>query len=182
VCKLFLHTDSAFNASVFNDWKHALKAAAHHENGQEHRKRMTTYYSPLKVSGRADTQLTIQVNNDHQYLKEVLKRIIAVIKFLVSGGLPLRGDNQTTGSVRNRNYLGIMELLSQFDPFLCENIKSGRGIPSHLPVTICEEFIELMRSKESAAIVTEIRITKYFSISVDSIPHVTRIDQLTFIL
>lgn len=35
--KLFLHTDSAFNTSRFNEWKHALKAALHHENGQEMR-------------------------------------------------------------------------------------------------------------------------------------------------
>jgi hypothetical protein len=62
---------------------------------------MMTYYSHLKVSGRVDTQLAIQFNSDHQYWKEVLKRIIAVIKFLVSRGLPLRGDNQTIGSVKN---------------------------------------------------------------------------------
>jgi hypothetical protein len=89
--------------------------------------------SRLNVSRRADTQMAIQFNNDRQYWKEVLKRIIAVIRFLVSSGLPLRGDNQTIGSVRNKNYLGIMELLSQCDPFLREHIKkygnAGKGIP-----------------------------------------------------
>jgi hypothetical protein len=47
--------------------------------------------------------------------------------------LALRGDNQTTGSVRNTNYLGIMELLSQFDLFLCEHIKKygNAGKKSH---------------------------------------------------
>jgi hypothetical protein len=186
VCKLFSHTDSAFNTSRFKDWKHALKAASHFENGQEHRKCMTTYYSCLKVSGRADTQLEIQFNNDHQYWKEVLKGITAVIKFLASRGLPLRGSNKTIGSVRIGNYLGIMELLSQFDPFLCKHIKkhgnAGKRIPSFLSVTICEEFIELMGSKVLAAIVTEIQKAKYFSISVDSTPDVTHIDQLIFIL
>jgi hypothetical protein len=75
VCKLFLRTDSAFNTSRFNDWKRAFKEALHHENEQEHRKCIMTYYSHLKVSGRADTQLAIQFNNGHQYWKEVLKRI-----------------------------------------------------------------------------------------------------------
>jgi hypothetical protein len=110
--------------------------------------------------------LAIQFNNDHQYWKEVLKRIIAVIKFLASRGLPLRGDNQTIGSVRNGNYLGIIELLSQYDPFLCKHIKkygnTGKGIPSYLSVTIFEEFIELMGSKVLAAIVTEIQKAEYF--------------------
>jgi hypothetical protein len=142
-----------------------------------------TYYSRLKVSTHADTQLAIQFNKDHQYWKEVLKRIIAVIKFLASRGLPLRGDNQTIRSVRKGNYLGIMELLSQYDPFLCEHIKkygnAGNGIPSYLSVIICEEF---MGSKVLAAIVTEIQKAKYFSISVDSTLDVTHIDQLIFIL
>jgi hypothetical protein len=140
--------------------------------------------SRLKVSGRADIQMAIQFNTDRQYWKEVLKRIIAVIKFLASRGLPLRWDNQTIGSVRNGNCLGIMELLSQFDPFFCEHIKkygnTGKGIPSYLSVTICEEFIELMGSKLLAAIVTEIQKAMYFSISVDSTPYVTHINQLTF--
>jgi hypothetical protein len=186
VCKLFSHTDSAFNTRGFNDWKHVFKVASHHENGQEHWKCMMTYYSHLKVSERADTQLAIQFNNDRQYWKEVLKRIIAVIKLLASRGLPLREDNQITGSVRNGDYMGIMELLSQSDPFLCEHIKkygnAGKGFPSYLSVTICEEFIELMGPKVLAAIVTEIQKAKYFSISVDSTSDVTYIDRLTLIL
>jgi hypothetical protein len=55
---------------------------------------MMTYYSRLNVSGRADTQLALQFNNDRQYWKEVLKRIIAVITFLASRGLPLRGTTK----------------------------------------------------------------------------------------
>jgi hypothetical protein len=76
VCKLFSHTDSAFNTGVFDDWKDAFKAASHHKNGQKHRKCMMTYYNRLNVSGLADTQLAIQFNNDCQYWKEVLKGII----------------------------------------------------------------------------------------------------------
>jgi hypothetical protein len=92
--------------------------------------------------------------------------MIVVIKFLASRGLPLRGDNQTLGTVRNGNCLDIIELFMQFDPFLCERNKkygnAGKGIPSYLSVTICDEFIELMGSKVLAAIVTEIQKAKYF--------------------
>jgi hypothetical protein len=69
---------------------------------------------------------------------------------------------------------------------LCKHIKkygnAGKGIPSYLSVRICEEFIELMGSKLLAAIVTEIQKAEYISISVNSTPDVTHIDQLTFIL
>jgi hypothetical protein len=101
---------------------------------------------------------------------------------LASVRLPLRWDNQTVGSVRNGNYLGIVELLSEFDPFLCEHIKkysnTGKGIPSYLSVTICEEFIELMGSKVLAAMVTEIEQGKVFSISVDYAPESVNVKKM----
>jgi hypothetical protein len=63
-----------------------------------------------------------------------------------------------------------------------EGATSDTGIPSYLSVMICEECIELMGSKVLAAIVTEVQKAEYFSLSVDSTPDVTRINQLTFIL
>ena len=56
--------------------------------------------------------------------------------------------NQITGSAKNGNYLGILELLSEFDPFLEEHLKMygnpGKGNPLYLSANICEEFVELM--------------------------------------
>lgn len=73
--KLFSHTDSEFNTSGFKNLR-PLSIV------EMDRKCMITCYSRLKVSGRVNSQLAIQFNNDCQYWKEVLKRIIAVIIFL----------------------------------------------------------------------------------------------------
>ena len=77
--------------------------------------------------------------------------MVSVIRFLASRGLPFRGENQIIGSAKNSNYLGILELLSEFDPFLKEHLKQygnhGKGNPSCLSANICEEFIELMRQQ-----------------------------------
>ena len=44
-------------------------------------------------------------------------------------------------------YLGCLELLSEYDPFLAQHIEKygnrGRGNPSFLSSTICEEFVLL---------------------------------------
>jgi hypothetical protein len=69
----------------------ALKAAPHSDNVQEHRKCLMTYCSRVKA---------FQFNNDRQYLRVVLKRIIAVIKLLAPKGRLLKGDNQ---SIDNNN-------------------------------------------------------------------------------
>jgi hypothetical protein len=102
---------------------------------------MMTYYRRLNLCGRASTQLAIQFNSNRQ----------GSVTYVASRGRPLKEDNQTIGSVRNPNYLGIVELRSQFDPFLCENIRgcgnARNEIPSYLPFTICEDFIEFMELK-----------------------------------
>ena len=114
----------------------------------------------------------------------MLERTVAVIKFLSARGLPFRGDDEIIGSVHNGNYLGTLELLSQFDPFLKEHMrkfgKSGKGSISYLSAKICEEFFALLGMKVLSAVVSEILQSKYYSISVDSTPDVSHADQLTF--
>ena len=85
---------------------------------------------------------------------------------------------------KNGNFLGILELLSEFDTFLEEHLKvygnAGKGNPSYLSANICEEFIEIMGQQVFCAILEEIKESTYYSISVDSTPDISHIDQLTF--
>lgn len=62
-------------------------------------------------------------DNEKGYWKQVLLRVVEVIKFLASRGLPFRGRDEKFGSNHNRNYLGCLELLAKFDPFLREHIE-----------------------------------------------------------
>ncbi|XP_025420677.1 zinc finger MYM-type protein 1-like [Sipha flava] len=84
-----------------------------------------------------------------------LHRIVAVVKFLASRGLGFRGDDEMLGSQNNGNYLGCLELISEFHPFLTDHIQNygnrGKG-------------------------------TKYYSISVDSTLDLSHVDQLNFIV
>lgn len=67
-----------------------------------------------------------------QYWREVLQRVVSVVKFLASRGLAFRGIDERFGSPSNGNFLGIMELLAQYDPFLASHIENygnkGRGM------------------------------------------------------
>lgn len=86
--------------------------------------------------------------------------LIRVIRFLASRGLPFRGENLIIGSAKNGNYLGILELLSEIDPFL-------------------EEHLKLWKSWKREPIVF-IGKHLFYSISVDSTPDISHTDQLTF--
>ena len=58
--------------------------------------------------------------------------------------------------------------------------KSGKGSTTYLSANICEEFIALLGKKVLLAVVSEILQSKYYSISMDSTPDVSHVDQLTF--
>ena len=100
---------------------------------------------------------------------------VEVIKFLSQRGLAFRGEDELFGSPHNGNYMGVLELLSKFDPFLADHISrfgnKGRGVPSYLSSTICDvsdELIEAMGADVLAEICDEVRNAKYFSLIIDS--------------
>ncbi|CAK1592764.1 unnamed protein product [Parnassius mnemosyne] len=140
--------------------------------------------SRARETGSLENALTIQQKNEKNYWIQVLRRITDTIKFLASRGLAFRGENERFGSSQNGNYLGILELLSEYDPFLKEHINTygnkGHGVTSYLSANICEEFIGLMGEKVLACIISELKKAKYYSFSVDSTPDIAHLDQLTF--
>lgn len=128
-----------------------------------------------------DNSLKIEINKEGEYWTKLLHQLIETISFLATRGLAFRGE--TVGSKFNGNYLGCLELLSKFDPFLTNHIdkysNKGSGNVSYLSSRICDEFIDLMSKTVLQCIVKAIKITKYFSIIVDLTPDVTKVDQLT---
>ena len=87
---------------------------------------------------------------------------------------------------QNGNFLGLLELLAQFDVFLANRIRrfsnSGKGVPFYLSSTTCNEFVQLMAKEVTTKIANEVKKAKYCSITVDSTLDVTHVNQLTFII
>jgi len=79
-----------------------------------------------------------------------------------------------------------LELIVEFESFLAEHIKThgnkGKGSVSYLSTTICDELIQLMANKVLQKIVHKTKASKYFSISTDSTPNLSHVDQLTFVI
>ena len=186
VCKLYSHQINNLTCGGFHDWKNGYTRIAEHENSCEHRKAMLSMVARANEKGRVDSQLLVQFNQQRQYWRELLKRVVEVVRFLCERALPFRGENETFGSARNGNFLGILELMSKFDPFLADHIASfgnrGRGFTSYLSSTTYEEFIRLMAKKVLSKITDEIKAAKYYVVSVDSTPDLAHVDQLALII
>ena len=190
VCKLLCpdgddHESHHSNFRIgFNDWKNASARLASHERGTAHILAIKKSLE-MKVTDRIHTSFEQRYLHEEAYWTNVLKRIVAVISFLAERGLPFRGTTEQLGCANNGNYLGCLELVSKFDPFLAQHLEvygnKGKGSVSYLSSTICDEFILLLAEKVKSTIVREIKDAKYYGVSIDSTPDVSHIDQLTVI-
>lgn len=213
VCRLFgsgINRAKEYALVGFNDWKNASRGFSTHEKSKQHLLNDLAYRTRSKQVNAAvslDSSFTTQTEIEMEYWRKVLQRVVSVVKFLGRRGLPFRGSNQTIGSNQNGNFLGILELLSEYDPFLQSHISNygnkGKGIvsesasalnegaiqnlfsvilgrASYLSANICDEFVQIIGQKIFDAIMAEIKKAKYYSISVDSTPDVSHTDQLVF--
>ncbi|XP_065662667.1 zinc finger MYM-type protein 1-like [Hydra vulgaris] len=123
VCKLFsTDYDNVFVKRGFYNWKKAKQTIFGHENSKEHIQCMIRWIEFIKQNTHVDEYMVSQIKREFNYWSAILNRIVAVIRFLAGRGLAFRGHNEVIGSSNNGNYLGILELLTQFDPVLKQHI------------------------------------------------------------
>jgi hypothetical protein len=163
MCKLFSNSSTSLLSDGFCDWRNIYLVQSH-ENSVDHRTASVAYLT-RKRGSTIDCQLAEQMNNKRQYWKNVLERVVAVIITMAEHGLPFRGDKETFGSPHNGKFLGLLELIAKFDPFLVNHIKEfgnkGSGVTSYLSKTVCDEFIQIMACKVGESISDDLRSAGY---------------------
>lgn len=134
-CKLFGAADQnieLFRNTGLNDRKNCSYRFGLHETSKHHVNNYLAYHTRAKQTNILDAKFLKQEHIEMNYWREVLRRIVSVIKFLASRGLSFRGSDQTIGSSTNGNYLGLLELIGEYDPFLATHIANhgnkGKGI------------------------------------------------------
>ena len=101
-------------------WKHAYERISAHEQSRGH---MCAVTESVKIGCRVDQSLQKEIDEQTSYWENVIKRLVSVITFLAERGLAFRGNDQIIGSPHNGNYLGLLELASEYDPFLAVHIQ-----------------------------------------------------------
>ena len=137
-----------------------------------------------------DMQLNESIKSEKLKWREILKRIIDNILFLGERGLAFRGSTQKIGHPDNGNFLGIIELLANYDPVLREYVtkvaksqkKKKRLVVHYLSSDSQNEFISVCAQHARQTILEELMKAKYSSIIVDATPDCSHVEQTTFIL
>jgi hypothetical protein len=169
-----------------NSWKNQHQCMKEHEQSTDHRFAVTSLLNRSGTKSRIDAEFVKEFFNERENWRSLLKRIVSVIKFVSSRGPAFRGSNQTLGSPQNGNYLGALELLSEYDAFFTKHLQThgnkGKGKTSYLSANICEEFVELLAKSVLEFMVAELKQAKYYSTILDSTLDISDVDQLTFVI
>lgn len=183
-CKLFnAHTScNQFSDAGFSDWNNAHARIRDHEKSSLHIKTMYKFAKNSGINYSVNRELEKQMDNEKNYYRKLLKRVFSVVVFMAKRGLPFRGDNNIIGSPHNGNFLGLIELLAEYDEFLKNHLKNygncGSGYTNYLSSTTYEEIIAIIDQHVLFKIISNIKKSKYYSISVDSTSDVAHVDQL----
>ncbi|XP_025412709.1 zinc finger MYM-type protein 5-like [Sipha flava] len=124
-CLLFSNKKSNLGNLKFGlkNWGKCEEKVKCHEEGQQHGESIRIWFSRTqKTATSIDKMLHEEMKSKSDYWTNVLHRVIATITFLAERGLPFRGKNNEFGSVHNGNYMGCLELIAKFDPFLSGHI------------------------------------------------------------
>ena len=77
----------------------------------------------LKLKETIDKQLQIQIDAEKLRRRAVLERLLTVVNFLAARNLAFRGSVEKLGEAGNGNFLGLVEVIGQFDLVLSEHLR-----------------------------------------------------------
>ncbi|XP_022023478.1 zinc finger MYM-type protein 1-like [Helianthus annuus] len=189
-CKLFRqgYKKGGLDNEGYSDWKHASQGLKDHEVSFEHLKHMHQWFERrqrLDCNETIDKEAYEHFKKEKDYWKEVIFRIIALVKFLAKHGLAFCGSNEKLYQKRNGNFLGLVEMLEEFDPIMKEHVRCILNDELHIHYlghNIQNELIQLLAGQVKIEIIKRIKQAKYYSIILDCTPDISHQEQMFIIV
>ncbi|XP_048635320.1 uncharacterized protein LOC125608838 [Brassica napus] len=172
----------------YNDWRNFSARLKEHEVSHDHVISMTRWRElelRFKENQTIDKHVQEELNREKIHWREVLLRLFAVVKTLAQRNLAFRGDNEKLGEANNGNFLGLIEMIAEFDAVMREHVRriEKKEIYVHyLSHRIQNEMIEMLAKEIKVMILHKIRESKYFSIILDCTPDISHKEQMTLVI
>ncbi|CAN6718361.1 unnamed protein product [Malus baccata var. baccata] len=180
--------DDHIAKDVISDWRHLGVKLDQHEKSKEHLTNLRTWVelkSRLTTNQTIDKEFQMRIKKETNHWKQVMLRIIAVVKCLAIRNLAFRGTNERPYEDSNGNFLGLLEMIAEFDPIMQKHFRliENKEIHHHyLSHKIQNELIATLASKVKTAIIKKVKEAKFFSVILDCTPDASHVEQMTLIL
>lgn len=115
----------------------------------------------------------------------MLLRIIALVKGLPKQNVAFRGSSDKIYVDGNGNFLGMVEVLADFDPVMKEHVRRIEKHETHyhyLSHRIQNELIDMLGNEIKQTILKKIRYAKYFSVILDTTPDISHREQMSMVI
>ena len=107
------------------------------------------------------------------------------MKFLAEHNIAFRGSNSKVYQDSNGNFLGLVQMLAEFDPIIKEHVDriTNDKIRDHyLGPSIQNELINLLAVAIRSEIIRKVKEAKYFSVLLDCTPDASHQEQMSLII
>ncbi|KAF8114948.1 hypothetical protein N665_0031s0038 [Sinapis alba] len=172
-CKLFTQETypPLLLTTGYDDWRNASHRLKNHETTYNHIVCMSRWIElemRLKKSETIDKHLEEAINKEKKHWRDVMLRIIVVVKTLAERNLAFRGENEKVSDPNSGNFLAFIKMIGGFDEVMKEHIRRVDK--------------ELLANEIRMVILKKIQEAKYFSIILDTTPDISRKEQMTFLI
>ncbi|XP_004212409.2 zinc finger MYM-type protein 1 [Hydra vulgaris] len=187
-CKIF--SPNKFSLSSHDgcrDWKNISVIIKRHETSSGH---TTAYLNWRDLEVRLKSGATIDhinqkiIQSETQHWRQVLARIITLIRTLAGQNLALRGTCEKLFEPNNGNFLKFIEFLGNYDPIMSKHIQritTSEIHTTYLGKTIQNEIVELLANKIKNDILAKLERAKYYSLILDCTPDISHMEQMTVV-